>query len=193
MENIDEIYERWLSLFLNVVECFIPSKVITICPNDKPWMSGTILRAMRKRNRLLKKFSNFKTSLNWQKCREQRNLVVNLVRNAKKDHNKKINSLLSNPSTSVKKWWNIIKSYYGIKAGISVPPLQEGDRYIFDPKEKADVFNYYFVSQTYLPANRVQLPTLAQQTNSGLSNISVIEDEVFILLNQLDVSKACGC
>jgi hypothetical protein len=22
-ENIDEIYERWLSLFLNVVECFI--------------------------------------------------------------------------------------------------------------------------------------------------------------------------
>jgi hypothetical protein len=156
-------------------------------------MSGTIRRAMRKRNRLLKKFSNLKTSLNWQKYREQRNLVVNLVRNAKKDHNKKINSLLSNPSTSVKKWWNIIKSYYGIKAGISVPPLQEGDSYIFDPKEKADVFNDYFVSQTYLPANRVQLPTLAQQTNSGLSNISVIEDEVFILLNQLDVSKACGC
>ena len=191
-ENIDEIYKRWLSLFLNVVECFIPSKVITICPNDKPWMSGTIHRAMRKRNRLLKKFSNLKTSLNWQKYREQRNLVVNLVRNAKKDHNKKINCLLSNPSTSVKKWWNIIKSYYGIKAGISVSPLQEGDSYIFDPKEKADVFNDYFISQTYLPANRVQLPTLAQQTNSGLSNISVIEDEVFILLNQLDVSKACG-
>ena len=100
---------------------------------------------------------------------------------------------MSNPSTSVKKWWNIIKSYYGIKAGISVPPLQEGDSYIFDPKEKADVFNDYFVSQTYyLPANRVQLPTLAQQTNSGLSNISATEDEVFILLNRLDVSKACG-
>jgi hypothetical protein len=93
-ENIYEIYERWLSLFLNVVECFIPSNAITIRPNDKPWMSGTIRRAMRKRNRLLR---------NWQKYREQRNLVVNLVRNAKKDHNKKINSLLSNPSTSVKK------------------------------------------------------------------------------------------
>jgi hypothetical protein len=125
-----------LSLFLNVVERFIPSKVITIRSNDKPWMSGTIRRAMRKRNRLLKKFSNFKTSLNWQKYREQRNLVVNLVRNAKKDHNKKINSLLSNPSTSVKKWWNIIKSYYGIKAGISVPPLQEGDSYIFTLRRK---------------------------------------------------------
>ena len=53
-ENIDEIYERWLSLFLNVVECFIPSNVITIRPNDKPWMSGTIRRAMRKLNRLLR-------------------------------------------------------------------------------------------------------------------------------------------
>jgi hypothetical protein len=62
--------------------------------------------------------------------------VVNLVRHAKKNHNKKINSLLSNPSTSAKQWWNIIKSYYGIKAGISVSPLQEGDSYIFDPKGK---------------------------------------------------------
>lgn len=55
--NIDVIYEKWRALFLSIVHRFIPSKIVMIRPNDKPWMNGAIRRAIRKHDRLLRAFN----------------------------------------------------------------------------------------------------------------------------------------
>lgn len=97
--NIDILYDKWISLFLSIIDSFIPSRMVTIRPRDKPWMNGVIRRAMNKRNRLLNNFSKNKSLFNWEKYRVQRNFVVSLIRKAKLDCDHKINEILSNPNT----------------------------------------------------------------------------------------------
>ena len=120
-----------------------------IRPGDKPWMNGAIRQAIRKRDRLLKAYTKFKSSSTWEKYRINRNVVVKLIRKAKLDYQQKTNELLSNPETSAKKWWNVAKSFYGSKVSSAIPPLYEHNNYVFDSKDKADLFNDFFLSQTY--------------------------------------------
>ncbi len=68
---------------------YIPNKEITVRPSDKPWMNGLIRWSIRRRDRLLKRFSNNKTLLRWERYRTQRNLVVKLIRKAKIEYQKK--------------------------------------------------------------------------------------------------------
>ena len=93
-----------------------------------------------KRDRLLKPYTKFKSSSKWEKYRINRNLVVKLIRKAKLDYQQKTNELLSNPETSAKKWWNVAKSFYGSKISSAIPPLYEDNNYVFDSKDKADLF-----------------------------------------------------
>lgn len=81
-------------MITSIVDKYIRSKVITIRPKDKPWMNGLIRQNIRKRDRLLKRFSYKKDAFNWERYRRQRNVVVTLIRKAKKDYNDKINSSL---------------------------------------------------------------------------------------------------
>ena len=46
------LYGIFFSLFVSIVESFIPGIIVTIRPRDKPWMTKEILRATRKRDRL---------------------------------------------------------------------------------------------------------------------------------------------
>ena len=190
--DIDVIYENWFELFSLIVDRYIPRKIVMIRPGDKSWMNGAIRRAIRKCDRLLKAYTKFKSSFKWEKYRINRNLVFKLIRKAKLDYQQKTNEILSNPATSAKKWWNVAKSFYGSKVSSAIPPLYENNNYVFDPKDKADLFNDFFVSQTYLPIENAVLPELSPNLNPTLSNIIVTEVEVANLICQLDTAKACG-
>ena len=111
-------------------------------------MNRAIRSALRKRDRLLKAFRRTKSAARWENYRRQRNLVVALIRSAKRAHEKKINDLLSDASTSSKMWWRITKSLYGGKVCSSIPPLNDNNNLIANSKKKAYAFNEYFVAQT---------------------------------------------
>lgn len=194
-EDCNIVYEKWFSFFLSVVERFIPSKMVTIRPNDKPWMHGAIRRAIRKRDRLLSSFSRNKLPSNWEKYRAQRNLVTSLIRRAKVEHNTKINAVLSDPLTPSKQWWRVAKSFYGSKLSSSIPPLFNVGNYICDSQEKAEIFNEFFISQSRLALDSQQL--FPQPHDEGLveprlSYLETSEQEVLDLLSRVDVTKACG-
>jgi hypothetical protein len=53
--HIDEVYGNWFRCFENIVKKHIPSRTVEIRPKDKPWFTLEIRKAIRKRNRLLKK------------------------------------------------------------------------------------------------------------------------------------------
>ena len=101
--------------------------------------------------------------------------------------------MLSNPKISAKKWWGVVKSIYGTKVCSTIPPLKENDIYVYDPKEKAKLFNVYFVSQATLDPQRPP-PHFAGQfsPDSSLSSIVANPDEVLKLLLSVDISEACG-
>ena len=152
--DIDVLYDSFFTLFLGIVESFIPCKNVTVRPRDKPWMMNEICRAICKHDRLLKAYCRSKSNDTWERYRVQRNSVVSLIRAAKISYDAKINQALCDPLISAKRWWGIVKSMYGNKFYSAVPVISEDGILVSDPKKKADLFNKYFASQASVPNSR---------------------------------------
>jgi hypothetical protein len=97
-------------------------------------MNSKVRKAIRKRNRLLKKYSRLKTSAYWEKYRVPRNYTTTLIRSNKAHYYANLNNKLQEVSS--KKWWGIVKSLCGQKMRETVPTLMEGPNIISDAKEK---------------------------------------------------------
>lgn len=55
---------------------------------------------------------------------------------------------------SPNKWLTIVKYFYGNKVCSPIPALNGHANFIYSPKEKAQIFNEYFISQTSLALER---------------------------------------
>ena len=133
-----------------VISVQIPLKTVTIRLNDKPWMDSRVRLAITRRNRLLR-IHNIRPSP----------VIVNsLIRFAKKSFYESANKDLSNPDINCKKWWSIINRVCGRENSSSVPPIVENEVTIFDSKEKACIFNEYFVLQSELPVANANPPAI---------------------------------
>ncbi len=176
----------------SIADVYIPIKHVTIRSKDKPWMNGSIRRAIRKRDRLLPVYSKHKNTIRWERYRIQRNLVVSLIRQSKYDYFSKVNSNLGNPAISSKKWWKLSKSLLSNKFHSPVPDLIVNGNTISEPKDKAEAFNQFFVGQSCLINDDHAVVPLLSVSMDTLSTIVIDELEVFNILNNLDVSKACG-
>ena len=191
--DIDETYSCWYSHFRSIIEKYIPLKMVTIRPNDKPWMDSEVRHAIRRRDRLLRIHNIRPSPVTWESYRAQRNFVTSLIRFAKKSFYERANTDLSNPDTNCKKWWSIINKVCGRENSSTIPPIIENEVPIFDSKEKACIFNDYFVLQTELPlANAIPPIIQPYQTQQFLSNIIATEEQVLELMKGVDISKACG-
>ena len=145
------------------------------------------------RNRLLRKFNKNKSITTWEKYKRQRNLTTSLIRKSKSQFNRKLNADLNNPELCVKKWWSIAKSLTKGRIDSSVPALMENKNVISDPKEKATILNDFFTEQTNLDISSAALPPMNFiQTRKFLSTVITSKEEVFNLLNSVNVAKACG-
>ena len=193
IDDVDVLYDRWLSRFRGILEMYVPCRTVVVRPRDKPWMNSEIRRAVRKRNRLLKIFCQNKVPENWEVYRLQRNFTTSLIRRRKKSYYSNLNNKLPDPLMGAKKWWGLIKQFYGNTIQTTVPSLLEGDCLVTDSKDKATLLNDYFSSQSILPNSDAPLPNLIEFQNAKtLSVVSTTENEVFDLLKSVDISKACG-
>ena len=165
---------------------------LLIRPRDKPWMNGAIRKATRKRNRLLKLFNKSTTQSAWEKYRQQRNFTTSLIRKNKVKYFEEVDLKLRDPCTVPKKWWGIVKALYGQKLHSSVPTLVDSAKLISDAKEKSEVFNEYFCSQSKIDdgSASLQREIIYFQNDVSLSNVPTTESEVLDLLKS--VGKACG-
>ena len=84
-------------------ENYIPKITFIVRPNDKPWMSNAIKNQMRKRDRLYHKAKSSKSPTHWQNYKNKRNEVVDLIRSAKSEYMKKLQSSLNDPKLPPKK------------------------------------------------------------------------------------------
>lgn len=190
--DIDTLYDTWFSTFTLIVKKFISLREVTIRPRDKPWMTGKIRRSIRKRDRLLRKFRSTNSLADWNKYKKQRNLTVSIIRKEKVLYFAKVNSMLCDPKLNAKKWWGVVKSLYGVKACSQIPPLKEGDIFISDSLQKAELFNNYFVAQSTLGSHNSTPYIPGRFSGQSLTHVSANPIEVLNLLKGVDSTKACG-
>ena len=98
-DDVDDKVSVFNTLFQEVLEVHAPIKSVRVKKNPAPWISKSIRDEMDKRNRLLKLHRRNPSSLLWAQFKAQRNRVVSLQRQAKKDYFYRLISSKTHPST----------------------------------------------------------------------------------------------
>ncbi|XP_048583255.1 uncharacterized protein LOC125562943 [Nematostella vectensis] len=127
----------------SAVESHIPYR-FTKSKTSLPWITQSVKRQIRKRDRLLSKAlkSNNKNSQAWRNYRHQRNHVVKLLKAA---HNHYLNTVIGGSlGSNPKKFWSHVKHSRTESRGI--PTLRQGNSMFISDKDKAEALNKYFES-----------------------------------------------
>ena len=75
----------------------------------------------------------------------------------------------------------------------AIPAIIDGNSFITEPKEKADLFNNYFASQSCIPnSETAEVPLLVPCSLYSMDSILADEEIVYNLLSTVNVAKACG-
>ena len=168
----------------------------------KPWISDYILERISLKNKFLQRSAKCKNPLEknilYNRYKDLKNYITNLVRNGKKEFYK---NYFDENKKNMKKIWQGIKDIVNIKNKNFDQPscIQNGDKTVTEPLEISNSFNKYFTSiadnilkkrkHTGNKSFKDYLPT-------PLSNSIAIhpcdESEIELIISSFDVKKACG-
>ena len=113
------------------------------------------------------------------------------IEESKEKYYTKLSSRLADPLTSPKTYWSILKTFLNNKKIPCIPPLFHENKFVTDFKEKAELFNHFFVNQCSLLSNNSVLPTdLPQLTNKCLDSIHFSSSDIAKIISHLDPNKA---
>ena len=100
---------------------------------------------------------------------------------------------LSNPETSSKAYWSILKCFVNDKKILIIPPLYHNGNFITDFRQKAELFNSFFAEQCSILLNSSKLPTnLAPRTDQSLTSVHFSQDDILKIIQNLNPNKAHG-
>ena len=190
-EDINDMVDYFTNLYLETCKQFINVKKVTICPQDKPWMTNVIKTQLRSRNRLHKRWKDTGRIDHFGAFQQKRTDVNEAIKLAKAAHYERIKDRMCDPSVGNKEYWKLIKLLYGSKVDSGIPSIIDGNHVYATSKAKAELFNDHFVEKSILPNNLPVLPPLDVAV-ADLSSILITEEEVNKALTSLDISKANG-
>ena len=193
--DIDDATIDFTSAILSAAKQAIPTKVVRIRQNDKPWITSELKRNIRKRDRLFKTARQKQADDQaWDKWRRQRNLVTDLNRRLKQDHLTKQVCRLLERKHDPYKYHQILRNITGRKRHDHIPPLlTTGGNTVTNDADKATLLNDHFATQSQLtvPANHTPFTNIRGPVPT-LDSITTTPQEVLKIINSLDPNKYCG-
>ena len=189
--TIDETAAKLTQNILQAADVSIPNKIVTIRPRDPPWMHNGIRRAIRDKNKKHKIAISVKTYETWARYRHARNIVTELVRDAKTNIFKKLATSLHQGNLNSKQWWKITKQFLKQSNDSDIPLIIHNGEHHSSSIDKANIINDYFSAQSTVDDTHATLPPL-NPSDTVLSEIVVSEQDVNDVLKLIDGNKACG-
>ena len=194
--DIEDMSNRFTHKYLEMVGRGIPSKLVRIRLNDKPWFNSEIRKEIRTRNRLHKLARRNQSNQSLQKYKSQRNKVNNMIKYAREQLFQSANELVNSlQSKNSKSYWTFVKRMMkGRGHNYTIPPLynESTGELVYEDKTKADLLNQYFCSITSINDSNREPPNVVPRTHAILSNIDVNIQDVKDILQTLQIGKACG-
>ena len=194
--SINEACRLFTNTFIDFVKECIPSKTITVRPDDKPWFDSKIRKFCRLRDRL--KANALKTGKqnDWDKYKKSRNKVNNLKKYAKEHFFNNLELTLNDLQSNDKRtFWKVIKHFVKGDTSTSIPPLSDltnTNNFHITTQNKAECLNDYFASISSVDDSNVSLPCYNFKTQNKLNSFEISEDEIIELIKLLPLNKACG-
>ena len=165
--NVDEKVCFFTKTLLNIIQNFILHETIICDDRDPPWTNKEIKKLMPGKNLAFESYccSNKNMFLFEKFIALQYQLNIS-IEESKEKHYTKLSSRLADPLTSPKKYWSMLQTFLNNKEILCIPPLFHENKFITDFKEKAELFNHFFVNQCSLLSNNSVLPTNLPQLTS---------------------------
>ena len=191
--DIDKIAQTWTNTLISVAHDYIPNKVVTVRPWDKPLYNGYLRRLRRAKDRAHRRAKYDNTSEAWQIFRSHRNHYFSEIKRLKSETEIRLlvdlgESIMSNP----RRWWSLSKKLLHNKT-TSVPSLNVENNILSGDLEKAEAFNRYFVQCSTLDDSESVLPNeYPLLTPNTLDTLKTSVSDVRNCLSKLDPSKAFG-
>ena len=215
---VEEQAEIFSKILIEAREKFIPTKQITIRPQDQPWTNRFTRLLLRRKNRNYLIFK--KASLKYKKCcsdsntsEESRTRLLDKKEKAfeksksadedSKKANRRsklsffntINATMKNPEISAKKKFSILTKLMKTQKVSTIPPILDKDKVVTDAQAKCKIFNDYFASKASVPGNDDQVPDLAPRDDivENLTTVNTSYIEVAKLCRDIKKSKTSHC
>ena len=190
--DIDLCWSNWQRTYLSIISQCVPRKLL---PRKKhlPWISLSILKAIRKRNSLLNKYKRSGNQAILSLYKFTRNRVVSELRKAK-------HAFFEHLQTADDKtFWKLYKTL--TRRESSIPALQVPNYgLVCNDMEKANILNNQFFSNF----NHTTTSNSDTSTVNNLDNLDNLdpsnfpeeflctEDKMLSLISSLDTSKSTG-
>ena len=194
--EINEATQIFTDTLLNIANQCMPVKRITVRTNDAPWITDEIKRLIITKKSIHKSAKRSNLAEDWERFRRCRNDLTLLIRKTKKEYLDKLDKKASNPELfGAKQWWKLVKTFMHNKSMQfdEIPPIESNGNVYYTSKEKADIFNIHFTSQSTLNNNDDPEPDIHLDNSIPiLDNITISEQTVREGLKNLKLNKAVG-
>ena len=156
------------------------SKTVTIRPSEPQWINSHIKREIRKSKRLFRKAKQNNTATHWTKCKQKRNEVTVLVRDAKKEYSDKLTNDLKNTNSNPKRWHKIVNKIISPQRTehSQIPFLEVDNEVIESDHEVAVALNTFFAEQSTLDDSNATLPGFHPPNHELLETIIITDNDV---------------
>ena len=193
-KNINEKMSILNNTINNVLSSFIPHETITCDDKEPPWFNKNIINLIKSKSIFYKSHTANENSADKKEAiKTLQNKLTSTIENAKNEYYSKLSMKHSNPETSSKVNWSILKSFLNDKKIPIIPPLYHSGNFITDFRQKAELFKSYFAEQRSMLQNSSKLRTnLAPQTDQSLTSINFSQDHILKIVQSLNPNKAHG-
>ena len=99
---------------------------------------------------------------------------------------------MSNPQTSQKRYWSVLKTILNKNIPSVIPPILHECLFVTDIKEKYILFNNYFKNQCRVLNTTSVLPPFAKTTDLFIDKIHIDPTSVLEHIRKLNVNKYHG-
>ena len=194
--SVDIACERFTDIFLDFANSCIPSKVVTIRPNDKPWMTSELRKHLRIRDRLHKIARSTKLLSDINKFKSQRNKVNNMKKHARLLFYENVHGIIEEfVSSDPKSYWRLIKRLLkSTGTSQSIPCLVDphSNNVVTNDEDKASLLNDYFCNIKHVDESNTAVPVVESKTDKSFNSIRVNSNEIRDVLQILKLGKASG-
>ncbi len=192
-DDVNIACRKWTEIFLDIAKLFIPNRSVLVRPRDSPWYTSELRKMKRKVIRLYHKAKSKMTSYHWNSFKSYRNTYHECLTKAELEYNQDLCDSL-NTCRNGKKWWQTVKHMIGKGNDQSYPPTfdENSKCYVTSFHKKPELFNNFFLSHSNVDSSNVQLPDDNGSPDFVLDSVVVSENEVYDLLQSLDVNKSTG-
>ena len=172
---------------------FIPNETKRFIPRDPPWITKPLKTMLNRKNRLYKSYKRHgykdedKARLDAfrSECQQE-------VENAKLSYLKNLGNKANDPNTSQNMYWKIVNKVMNKCRAPKIPPLLVNNLFVMISRAKARYFNDFFLKQCKSIINNNVLPTLTFFTNKRIDHVTIVNEEIILLVRKINPNKATG-